>query len=141
MVWVTRQSCCSSGFCAPVIQVLSYWQLIHVASAAPSSAGGSLVTFPLLQHGVPPVGDSPSRTSAAWVLTISHSSSETAPASVPAMGYSPSGTGYYNVEPHEFTCPDRETCPTWTPLSLVHRSCQKDAQVCASCGSTVSFGH
>ena len=31
----------------------------HVVSAAPSSSGGGLLTLPLLQHVVPPMGDSP----------------------------------------------------------------------------------
>ena len=44
-----------------------------------------------LQRGVPPTGDSPSRTSPTWVLPMGYSSSRTAPAWVPSTGCSPSG--------------------------------------------------
>ncbi|KAK4825359.1 hypothetical protein QYF61_026878 [Mycteria americana] len=80
-------------------------------------AGRTPHTLPLLQRGVPAMGDSPPRTSPTWVLPTGCSSSPTAPAWVPFMGCSPSGTDCSSVG------------PPWG-----HKSCQ---QTCSSMGSSL----
>jgi len=57
-----------------------------------------LHSLPLLQRGVPPMGDSPPQTGPTWVLPTGCHSSQTAPMSVLSMGCSLSGTGCSSVE-------------------------------------------
>lgn len=76
-------------------------------------------TLLLLQHGVPPTGDSPPQNSPVWVLPMGCSFSLTAPAWVTSIGCSPSGTDCLSVGP---------------PRG--HKSCQ---QTCSSVG--FPWGH
>ncbi|KAK4810725.1 hypothetical protein QYF61_007699 [Mycteria americana] len=108
---------------------------VAVDKSMPQQGQDSPHTLPLLQHGVPPTGDSPPRTSPMWVLPTGCSSSQTAPAWVPSMGCSPSGTDCSSVGPpqghrscqqtcssvgsslHGVTGPASKPAPEWAPLS------------------------
>lgn len=86
--------------------------LSHVSNPPSHSwRGRTPHTFPSLQRGVPAMGDSPPQSSAISVLPTGCSCSQTAPAWVPPLGYSPSGT-HSGVD------------PPWG-----HQSCQ---QICSS---------
>ena len=81
-------------------------------------------TLFLLQHGVPPTGDSSPWTVLMWVLPMGCSSSQIVPAWAFPMGWSPSGTGCCSMGSQVLPA-NLLQCGLLSPL--VYRSWQKPA--------------
>lgn len=107
----------------------SWSQFIHCLCCSFLFVGRILHTCSLLQCGVSSMVDNPPHTSSVWVFPRNCSSSITAPAEVPLMECSSSGTDYSNVGPPWGHKSCQQTHCIGFSLQWVHRSCQESAPV------------